>query len=65
MPLNLFFFEASKLVSTKALLLKHDYRRQGKGRDDNKNEISVFEGGGAWVAERGSIQKRCFSWEMP
>ena len=31
MPLIIVFFEASKLVSTKkTLLLKHDYRRQGK-----------------------------------
>ena len=29
MPLNIVFFEASKLVSTKTLLLKHHYRRQG------------------------------------
>ena len=29
MPLNIVFFEASKLVSTKTLLLKHYYRRQG------------------------------------
>ena len=30
MPLNIAFFEASKSVSTKTLLLKHYYRRQGK-----------------------------------
>ena len=30
MPLNKVFFEASKLVSTKTLLLKHYYRHQGK-----------------------------------
>ena len=30
MPLNIVFLEASKLVSTKTLLLKHYYRRQGK-----------------------------------
>ena len=29
MPLNISVFEASKLVSTKTLLLKHYYRRQG------------------------------------
>ena len=29
MPLNVVFFKASRLVSTKTLLLKHDYRRQG------------------------------------
>ena len=29
MPLNIVVFEASKSVSTKTLLLKHYYRRQG------------------------------------
>ena len=29
MPFKIVVFEASKLVSTKTLLLKHDYRRQG------------------------------------
>ena len=29
MPLKIVLFEASKLVSTKTLLLKHNYRRQG------------------------------------
>ena len=30
MPLNIVFFEASKSVSTKTLLLKHYYHREGK-----------------------------------
>ena len=30
MPLNIVLWEASALVSTKTLLLKHYYRRQGK-----------------------------------
>ena len=30
MPSNIVFLRASKLVSTKTLLLKHDYRRQGR-----------------------------------
>ena len=29
MPFKIVFFEASKLVTTKTLLLKHYYRRQG------------------------------------
>ena len=32
MPLKIVFFEASKLVSTKTLLLKHYYRHQGFGK---------------------------------
>ena len=32
MPLKVVFWGAPKLVSTKTLLLKHSYRRQGKNR---------------------------------
>ena len=42
---------------------------QNKGqrrRDDNKNKICAFEGGGPWGQRGKSFQKRCFfSWETP
>ena len=42
MPLKNSVLEASKLVSTKTLLLKHYYRHQGKTTRKNPPKISVF-----------------------
>ena len=42
MPLKIVFFEASKLISTNTLLLKHYHRHQGKSvYYDNLGEWSV------------------------
>ena len=42
MPFNIVFFEASKLVSTKTLLLKHYYCRQGKFKTFTRNSLKNF-----------------------
>ena len=44
MPLNIVFLRPQKLLSTKTLLLKHYYRRQGFGR-------SFRSGGGQFGAK--------------
>ena len=41
MPLNIVFFGASKLVSTKTLLLKHYCRRQGFSALTNRRHIRI------------------------
>ena len=49
MPIKIVLFEAPKLVSTKTLLLKHYYRRQGKigkhKKQGNRKKARIGESG--------------------
>ena len=60
MPLKICVFEAPKLVTTKTLLLKHYYRRQGLSPSKNGKQCfinGIFSRGKSVEASRSTTEK--------
>ena len=57
MPLKIVFFEASKWVSTKTLLLKHYYRRQGSPQKHRSLPCSLLKTPGKQPIEKRPVKR--------